>query len=110
MEGEWETTDEVGFVNFFHALKQGDLDEKTFGEYTGLKDKKRTKEFPEGQEIYEGDILEFDVEEWASAETNKFAVKWDKNYACFTGNGVVTEWREFCEAIGNIYDNPELLK
>jgi hypothetical protein len=26
-------------------------------QYTGLKDKKRTEQFPEGQEIYEGDIL-----------------------------------------------------
>ena len=27
-------------------------------QYTGLKDSKRTKEYPEGQEIYEGDIGE----------------------------------------------------
>lgn len=30
---------------------------ETLGEYIGLKDNKRTKEFPEGQEIYEGDII-----------------------------------------------------
>ena len=34
------------------------IDLQTRGEYTGLKDKTRTKEFPEGKEIYEGDILE----------------------------------------------------
>jgi len=26
-------------------------------QYTGLKDSKRTEEYPEGQEIYEGDII-----------------------------------------------------
>ena len=31
---------------------------ETVGQATGLKDKKRTKEFPKGQEIYEGDIVE----------------------------------------------------
>ena len=30
---------------------------KTVGQSTGLKDKKRTKEYPEGQEIYEGDCF-----------------------------------------------------
>ena len=31
--------------------------------YTGFKDKKRTEEFPEGQEIYEGDVVEQDRED-----------------------------------------------
>jgi len=30
---------------------------ETVGQYTGLKDSKRTEEYPEGQEIYEGDII-----------------------------------------------------
>lgn len=30
---------------------------ETVGQQVGLKDKKRTKEYPEGQEIYEGDII-----------------------------------------------------
>ena len=30
---------------------------KFWCQQTGLKDKKRTKEFPEGQEIYEGDVI-----------------------------------------------------
>ncbi|MFB5758942.1 hypothetical protein [Paenibacillus medicaginis] len=30
------------------------VDPETVGQYTGLKDSKRTQEFPEGQEIYEG--------------------------------------------------------
>lgn len=30
---------------------------KTIGQYTGLKDSKETNEFPEGEEIYEGDLF-----------------------------------------------------
>jgi len=30
---------------------------ETVGQFTGLKDNKRTKEFPNGQDIYEGDVM-----------------------------------------------------
>lgn len=33
------------------------VDPATVGQYTGLKDSKRTEKYPEGQEIYEGDII-----------------------------------------------------
>lgn len=32
---------------------------ESVGQYTGLKDNKRTKEYPEGQKIYKGDIVKF---------------------------------------------------
>ena len=37
------------------------VDFKTVGQYTGIKDKKRTKDFPYGQKIYEGDVCKNDI-------------------------------------------------
>ena len=40
----------------------GTEEEGVLEQYIGLKDCKRTKEYPEGQEIYEGDIIRFTFE------------------------------------------------
>ena len=79
-------------------------------QYTGLKDSKRTKEYPEGQEIYEGDIIRY-----VDGDTSKVigSVVWDD-----------IGWSPFCwpvdydevyldkskvRVIGNIYEHRELL-
>lgn len=83
-------------------------------QFAGLFDKKRTKQYPNGQPIYEGDIVYFYIG--------------DK----YPGKGIVAYWKDrFCivdgldvensavyfsiygrprtRVIGNIHDNPELL-
>ena len=79
---------------------------KQYGQYTGLKDKN-------GKEIYEGDMLRIDKEDY------KYIVKFYDG--CFVGVNKYDEHYEQAkilgnlfalerEVIGNIYENSELLK
>ena len=68
-------------------------------QYTGLKDKN-------GTEIYEGDIV--DINE-PPAEVNR--VEFYAGTYWLSPHGLVlADWNESGEVIGNIYENPELLK
>ena len=86
-------------------------DEKcTVMQYTGLKDKN-------GKEIYEGDIL---LEHFGDAYRLTGVVKFSTQdvgscgccYDDFRGTGFIAEGIHFhrSEVIGNIYENPELLR
>lgn len=70
---------------------------ETLGQYTGLKDKN-------GKEIYEGDIIEFNENEWGCKHIEP--VEYDFEYLDMRKN----DFNQWCEVIGNIYDNPELLE
>lgn len=83
---------------------------KTIGQFTGLYD-------CHGKEIYEGDILRF-----GNSPSGVCEVKWNETLAAFCirfyfenelGSRPLGEWQN-CEKniaiIGNIHDNPELLK
>lgn len=84
---------------------------ETVGQYTGLKDKNGTR-------IFEGDILIYEYDgEYDPDE--KYLVAWDNDEAAFRVNyylkGEYIHYEsitphQYFEIIGNIYDNPELLK
>ena len=103
-------------------------------EFTGLLDSKRTKEYPEGQEIYEGDIVEwtdYEYKDEVNGLWHKIKGKLNRDgWADYTFRDVVTlkQFRlwlknedfgyegeglidpSICKVVGNIYEHPYLLK
>lgn len=83
-----------------------EVDPETVGQYTGFVDKNSKK-------IFDGDIVSI-----YNSKAFLFAVAWNDNHYILkcTTNGVsdnilnVTESPEDVEVVGNIYDNPELIK
>jgi len=73
-------------------------------QYTGLKDCKRTEEYPEGQEIYEGDIVQ------SNGYINREVV-WADEIGGFSLEHTAEFYRSVrMEVIGNKWENPELLE
>lgn len=83
------------------VIHSEDVDGNTVGQFTGLHDKK-------GKEIYEGDVLKVDFLNYTPAVCY--------NIDCFMTSKedklsyTLCEVYKSCEVIGNIHDNPELLK
>ena len=111
------------------------LNDVEIEQYTGRKDKKSTKEFPDGQEVYEGDILAQpnDQKAWEGPDDiegftgERITVGYDEKltrFLChfwtiyggegYSGDVESQQLSKYIEdgweVIGNIYENPELLK
>lgn len=82
---------------------------ETVGQYTGLTDKN-------GKKIFEGDILSGHFDELFPEEESRYEVIWhDYGWHIKNDTGIVdtadNKWiKQLFEVIGNIYDNPELIK
>ena len=125
-DGEWVCGDlhicDTKIPHIHCVMNKYPIDVSTIGQYTGLKDKN-------GKEIYEGDIV---YSEFADGSNCMFLVGWNNKLSCF---GVMDEYNyrskqlgydfpefdnhlfievlknsKIFKIIGNIYDNPELLK
>jgi uncharacterized phage protein (TIGR01671 family) len=68
-------------------------------QYTGIKDS-------EGVEIYEGDIVQWLDRDYAHNEL----IEYDVEKCAFTLGGTYINTKVELSVIGNIYENPELLK
>ena len=106
--GEWV----FGFLcqmwGAWHIMDENDenmafpIDPETVGQHISVIDKY-------GNRIFEGDIVQYEDEELAE-------IVWDEQTARFemVGDGVIYDFDNFygreLEVVGNIHDNPELLK
>jgi len=86
--------------DFFNINKDGTVGKEheniVLMQYTGLKDKN-------GKEIYEGDVVNVDG--------SRQIIKWlYSEWSVFDNTGEYGYSSGECEIIGNIYENPELLK
>jgi hypothetical protein len=77
-------------------------------QFTGLRDSTRTKEHPNGRKIYEGDIVRFHYVGFHEFRIGK--VEYSRGRAGFIFGGIDYRAIDRIEVIGNIYENPELLK
>lgn len=90
-------------VNDKTTYDECEVDTETVGQFTGLLDKN-------GKEIYEGDIIRVNP-----TDSGIRYVKWDDRHAQFVSQMLHNEQyylisHNDSQVIGNMFDNPELLK
>lgn len=123
----WNEVDRVMITDLnsptlWHGILVPDADDILM-QYTGLKDKS-------GTEIYEGDIVHSEKNKFGEDRHECWSVEYDENEArficynqlnsnrgiksnCLTGSAECEVTKDYIfklEVIGNIYENPELLK
>ena len=113
------------YIGYVELIEDGDMEDihydevipKTVGQYIGQRDSKRTQEYPEGQEIWEGDILGGTNAD--NEAIRPFVVRWEHGmyplYDSFDGFDYtsldyVIEMGYDLFVIGNEHENPELLE
>jgi len=101
---DWHVSVPMGFITQ-HKYK---IIPSTIGQFTGLRDKN-------GTEIYEGDVLS--RKEWGMGGPHDPEERCEVQYLDYyikegehSGHFNIELWSEWCEVIGNIHDNPELLE
>lgn len=103
---EWVTGYYIGAGTLVkHGDEHWSVDDDTVGQFTGLTDKN-------GKRIFEGDIVR-NADGYLFSAQYPFAVKFcDGNFCGDAGGFVYISGEEFryCEVIGSIHDNPELLE
>lgn len=90
-------TCEIGCYNAETNIERwtSDVDPATVGQYTGLKDKN-------GKRIFDGDIVRI--------QSKNYKVKYLLGQF-FAGMNMPIAYKRFeCDVVGNVYDNPEMLK
>ena len=76
---------------------------ETVGQYIGLTDMN-------GEKIYEGDIVKYKEHILQVEYAEEYASYFFHNNGSVIGECTAKYTKEYAEIIGNIYDNPELLK
>lgn len=105
---------EVGKIEFFvdgQIIVNDEIPVKKLIQFTGLKDKA-------GKEIFEGDIIDYRfVHEKGFEEKARYTVKFETVHGGFRLDGLWPKpypvndfYAQYCEIIGNFFENPELLK